>query len=201
MLFFWNSLAFSVILQMLAIWSLFPLPFLNSASTFGSSQYTYCWSLAWRVLSITWLSNYFVNWHHQLDGPEFEQALRVGDGQGSLVCCSPWVAKSQTWPSAQIVLTFLTTLISSVHFFLIIIPFEIFLVFGMTIHFYWKPRYLMYCVIRHWVLFKSSLIVGFLWYHLLWKGGEHCYIVSYANRHSVSLSSLFDTPGYEWLLE
>ena len=30
-----------------------------------------------------------VGWHHQLDGHEFEQALGVGDGQGSLVCCSP----------------------------------------------------------------------------------------------------------------
>ena len=29
-------------------------------------------------------------WHHQLDGHEFEQALEVGDGQGSLVCSSPW---------------------------------------------------------------------------------------------------------------
>ena len=31
-----------------------------------------------------------VGWHHQLDVHEFEQALGVGDGQGSLVCCSPW---------------------------------------------------------------------------------------------------------------
>ena len=31
-----------------------------------------------------------VGWHHQLNGHEFEQALGVGDGQGSLVCCSPW---------------------------------------------------------------------------------------------------------------
>ena len=30
-----------------------------------------------------------VGWHHQLDEHEFEQALGVGDGQGSLVCCSP----------------------------------------------------------------------------------------------------------------
>ena len=30
-----------------------------------------------------------VGWHHQLDGHEFEQALGVGDGQGSLVCCNP----------------------------------------------------------------------------------------------------------------
>ena len=31
-----------------------------------------------------------VGWHHWLDGNKFEQALGVGDGQGSLVCCSPW---------------------------------------------------------------------------------------------------------------
>ena len=31
-----------------------------------------------------------VRWHHRLAGHEFEQAPRVGDGQGSLACCSPW---------------------------------------------------------------------------------------------------------------
>ena len=31
-----------------------------------------------------------VGWHHQLNGHEFEQALGSGEGQGSLVCCSPW---------------------------------------------------------------------------------------------------------------
>ena len=30
-----------------------------------------------------------VGWHHRLDGHEFEQASGVGDGHGSLVCCSP----------------------------------------------------------------------------------------------------------------
>ena len=30
-----------------------------------------------------------VGWHHQLGRHEFEQALGVGDEQGSLVCCSP----------------------------------------------------------------------------------------------------------------
>ena len=34
-----------------------------------------------------------VEWHHRLDGHEFEQALGVGDGQGGLACCSPWVHK------------------------------------------------------------------------------------------------------------
>ena len=31
--------------------------------------------------------------HHQRDGREFEQALGVGDGQGSLGCCSPYCPK------------------------------------------------------------------------------------------------------------
>ena len=31
-----------------------------------------------------------VGWHHWLNGHEFKQALGVGDGQGSLACCSPW---------------------------------------------------------------------------------------------------------------
>ena len=31
-----------------------------------------------------------VGWYHQLNGQEFEQALGAGDGQGSLVGCSPW---------------------------------------------------------------------------------------------------------------
>ena len=30
-----------------------------------------------------------VGWHHQLDGHEFDQASGVGDGPGSLTCCSP----------------------------------------------------------------------------------------------------------------
>jgi len=47
--FFWNSLALSMIQWMLATWSLVPLPFLNPAWTFGSSQFMYCWSLAWRT--------------------------------------------------------------------------------------------------------------------------------------------------------
>ena len=31
-----------------------------------------------------------VSWYQQLNAHEFEQALGVGDGQGSLACCSPW---------------------------------------------------------------------------------------------------------------
>ena len=34
-----------------------------------------------------------VGWHHQLNGHESEQSPGDGDGQGSLVCCSPWGPK------------------------------------------------------------------------------------------------------------
>ena len=34
-----------------------------------------------------------VGWHHQFDGHGFKQVPEVGDGQKSLVCCSPWGRK------------------------------------------------------------------------------------------------------------
>ena len=37
--------------------------------------------------------NEMAGWHHQLNGHKFEQALGVGDGLGSLACCSPWGRK------------------------------------------------------------------------------------------------------------
>ena len=37
-----------------------------------------------------------VGWHHRRNGHEFGQTLGVGDGQGGLVCCGPWVTKSRT---------------------------------------------------------------------------------------------------------
>ena len=37
-----------------------------------------------------------VGWHHQLDGREFEQALKDGEGQANLECCSPCCHKSKT---------------------------------------------------------------------------------------------------------
>ena len=32
-------------------------------------------------------------WHHRLNEHELEQVLGDGEGQGSLVCCSPWGCK------------------------------------------------------------------------------------------------------------
>ena len=43
-----------------------------------------------------------VGWHQRLNGSEFEQALAVGDGQGSLVCCSPWGCRVRhDWATEQ----------------------------------------------------------------------------------------------------
>ena len=40
-----------------------------------------------------------VGWHHQLNGHEFDYAQRVGDGQGSLACFSPWGRKE--WDTTE----------------------------------------------------------------------------------------------------
>ena len=45
-----------MIQQVLEIWSLVPLLLLNPVCASGSSQFMYCWSLAWRMLSITSLA-------------------------------------------------------------------------------------------------------------------------------------------------
>ena len=45
----------------------------------------------WRQEEKGMTGDEMVSWHHQLY--EFEQALGVGDGQGGLVCCSPWGRK------------------------------------------------------------------------------------------------------------
>ena len=39
-----------------------------------------------------------VGWLHRLNGPEFEKAPGDGEGQGSLVCCSPWGRKESDAP-------------------------------------------------------------------------------------------------------
>ena len=44
----------------------------------------------WRQEKKGMIEGEMVGWHHQIDGHEFEQAPEVGDGQGSLACCSPW---------------------------------------------------------------------------------------------------------------
>ena len=47
----------------------------------------------WRQEKKETIENEMVGWHHRLNGHEFEQALGDGEGQGRLVCCSPWGRK------------------------------------------------------------------------------------------------------------
>ena len=44
----------------------------------------------WRQKQKGTTEDEMLGWHHWPDGHEFEQAPGVGDGQGSLACCSPW---------------------------------------------------------------------------------------------------------------
>ena len=48
----------------------------------------------WRQQEKGTTEDKMVGWHHWLDGHEFEQALGIGDGQGSLTCCSLWDRKA-----------------------------------------------------------------------------------------------------------
>ena len=43
----------------------------------------------WRLEEKGTTEDEMVGWHHWLDGREFEHTLSVGDGQGSMACCSP----------------------------------------------------------------------------------------------------------------
>ena len=66
---------------MLAIWPLVPLPFLNPACRSGSSQFTYCWGLAWGILSINLLacemSTIVQNFEHLLVLPFFGIGMKT----------------------------------------------------------------------------------------------------------------------------
>ena len=62
----------------------------------------------WRQEEKGMTEDEMVGWHHRFDGHEFEQALGIGDRQGSLACCSPWGRKESdttewlNWTDIQI---------------------------------------------------------------------------------------------------
>ena len=77
---------------MLAIWSLLPLPFLKLAWISRSSRFMYCWSLAWRILSIPLLacamSAIVWEFEHSLAFPFFGIGLKTDLFQSCGYC---WV--------------------------------------------------------------------------------------------------------------
>ena len=95
-MFFWNSLVFSLIQWMLAIWSLVPLPFLKPAWTYGSSRVTYC---VWSRLEnfehyfasvrdecncvVVWTFSALWDWNGKLTFPKFaDKTWFTGEGNG-----------------------------------------------------------------------------------------------------------------------
>ena len=91
-MFSWNSLAFLTIQQMLAIWFLVLLPFLNPTWTSESSQFMYCWRLSWRILSNMLLacemSVIVQQFQHSLAFPFFEIGMKTDLFQS---CDHGWV--------------------------------------------------------------------------------------------------------------
>ena len=83
-----------MIQTMLVIWSLVPLPFLKPAWTSGSPRFTFCWSLAWRILSITLLEcemSALVQWfQHSLALPFFGIGMKTDLFQS---CGHCWVSQ------------------------------------------------------------------------------------------------------------
>ena len=80
------------------IWSLVPLPFLNPAWTSGSSWFTYCWSLTWKMLSITLLpcevSEIVQQFEHALALPFFGIGMKTDLFQS---CGHCWVFQICCW--------------------------------------------------------------------------------------------------------
>ena len=98
---------------MLAMWSLVPLRFLNPACTSGHSHFTYYWSLAWRIMSITLLAHEMSTTVWQLEcslalpflGSEWKLFQSCGNCWVFPICwhieCSPLTASSfRIWNSS-----------------------------------------------------------------------------------------------------
>ena len=116
--------------QMLAIWSLVPLPFLNPVCTFEASQFTYCWSLAWRILSITLLackmSAIVQKFEHSLALPFFGIGMKTDLFQSCghfgvfQICwhieCSTFTASSfRIWNNSALPLALFVVMLPKVH--------------------------------------------------------------------------------------
>ena len=54
----------------------------------NSLEKTQCWERLWAE-GEGGTKDETIEWHHQFNGHEFEQAPGDGEGQGSLACCSP----------------------------------------------------------------------------------------------------------------
>ena len=101
---------------MLTFWSLVLLSFLNPAWTSGSSQFTYCWILSWRILNITLIACEMSTVEHSLALPFFGIRIKADLFQSCGHCwvfqmcwnieCSTFIASSFTiWSSSTEILS------------------------------------------------------------------------------------------------
>ena len=107
-MFFWNSLVFSVIQRMLAIWSLVPLSFLNPAWISGSSQLKRVLENFEHYFTRVWDECNWVVWALFREGKG--NPLQYSGLENSMDCIVHWVAKSRTWLSDFHSLTHLSIL-------------------------------------------------------------------------------------------
>ena len=102
-------------------WTL-PLPFLKPAWTSGSSQFTYCWSMAWRILSITLLGVLIVkpslpvskfSQRMELEKPYTYTYLHLYTYKCTYTCIPPGVhagvSNSDSWPHNSLFFPFLNS--------------------------------------------------------------------------------------------
>ena len=104
-----------MIQQTLSIWSLVLLRFLNLAWTSGSYRFTYCWSLAWRILSITLLacemSAIVQKFEHSLALPFFGIGMKIDFFKSCghcwvfqicwhIECCTFTASSFKTWKNS-----------------------------------------------------------------------------------------------------
>ena len=63
----------------------------KSLGTFKNSIHLVVTSVVQVLYKDVCIADEMAGWHHQLNGDEFESTPGVGDGQGGLECCGPWV--------------------------------------------------------------------------------------------------------------
>ena len=122
-----------------------------------------------------------VGWHHRLDGYEFEQASGIGEGQESLVCCSPWghkewdLSEQLNWTDSWLKISTVFSWTNCLHRALSLYLFTIQL--HMTFSLTWNIYIFLYIfnyVMKPWISFRIQHKHQFFSKSLLIHQGGSC---------------------------